>query len=97
MRVALSKRESYHADIYCNDSSTAKKVLREHYISILAIDFYLNGHDNGRALIEWARQKRLLPQFVVVTESDRGKRALLALELTKSGFNTADGTTFIKR
>jgi len=41
-------------------------------------------------------QKKLLPLYVVVTESDRKKRVLLADELTKGGYKSADGTTFIK-
>ena len=96
MRVALSKREFYHADIYCSDSNSAKKTLRENYISILAIDFYLNGRENGTHFLVWAKTKQLLPTYVVVTESDRNKRVLLAEELTKGGYNSADGTTFIK-
>ncbi len=96
MRVALSKRECYHADIYCNDSNSAKKTLRENYISILAVDFYLFGRENGTRVLAWAREKKLLPPYVVITESDRNKRVALAVELTKGGYSTADGTTFIK-
>jgi len=96
MRVAVSKRGNYHADVYCADSQSAKKTLKENCVSILAVDFYLNGRDNGQTILEWAREKHLLPQFVVVTESDRNKRVLLALELTKGGYCTADGTTFMK-
>ncbi|MBU2706456.1 hypothetical protein KCM76_10685 [Zooshikella marina] len=96
MRVAVSKRGNYNADIYCNDGNSAKKILNEHSVSILAIDFYLNGRHNGKVILEWAREKNLLPRFVVITESDRDKRVLLALTLTRSGYRTADGTTFIK-
>ena len=96
MRIALSKRECYHADIYCSDSNSAKKTLRENQISILAVDFYLYGRENGTRVLAWARTKKLLPPYVVVTESDRNKRVLLAEELTKGGYNSADGTTFIK-
>ena len=96
MRIALSKRECYHADIYCSDSNSAKKLLREKYISLLAVDFYLNGRENGCSILNWARSKELLPTYVVVTESDRNKRVLLAAELTKGGYRTADGTTFVK-
>ncbi|MGI0119100.1 hypothetical protein [Zooshikella sp. RANM57] len=96
MRVAVSKRGNYNADIYCSDSHSAKKILKENRVSILAIDFYLNGRHNGKTILAWAKEKNLLPQFVVVTENDRDKRVLLALELTKGGYRTADGTTFIK-
>ncbi|PCK07035.1 MAG: hypothetical protein COA42_16365 [Alteromonadaceae bacterium] len=96
MRVAVSKRGSYHADIYCADSQSAKKVLKEQRISILAVDFYLKGRDSGTAILEWAREKQLLPQFVVVIENDRSKRALLAIELLKARYSTTDGITFIK-
>lgn len=96
MRVAVSKRGSYHADVYCEDSQSAKKVLKEQSISILAVDFYLKGRENGKTILAWAREKRLLPQFVVVIENDRSKRALLAIELLKARYSTADGTTFIK-
>jgi len=96
MRVALSKRGGYHADIYCSDSNKAKKILRENHISILAVDFYLYGRETGIHVLAWARTKQLLPPYVVVTESDRNKRVLLVEELTKGGYNSADGTTFIK-
>ena len=96
MRIAVSKRGSYHADIYCSDSNTAKKVLKENRVSILAIDYYLKGRENGMNILKWAIEKHVLPQCVVITESDRNKRVLLALELTKSGYGTADGTTFMK-
>jgi len=96
MRIALSKRECYHADIYCRDGTSAKKTLRENHISILAVDFYLHGRENGTHVLAWARAKQLLPAYVVVTESDRNKRILLAEELTKGGYCSVDGTTFIK-
>jgi len=96
MRVAISKRGSYQADFYCSDSNSAKRVLKEKFVSILAVDFYLKGRDDGKSVLEWARQKSLLPQFVVITESDRSKRILLALELTKGGYSTLDGMNFIK-
>jgi hypothetical protein len=79
------------------DSFSARKVLREQPVTSLAVDFYLKGRENGKVLLIWARQKNLLPQLVVVTERDRDKRSLLALELTKGNFITADGTTFIKK
>lgn len=96
MRVAVSKRGSYQADVYCNDGSTAKRMLKENPVSLLAVDFYLKGRDSGKVLLEWAREKQLLPPFVVITESDRNKRVLLALVLTKSGYSTVDGATFVK-
>ena len=96
MRVALSKRQCYHADIYCSDSNFAKKTLRENQISILAVDFYLAGRENGTDVLAWAITKQLLPRYVVLTESDRNKRVLLTKELIKGGYSSADETTFIK-
>lgn len=97
MRLAVSKRGSYCADVYCADGRSAKRVLREHRVCILAVDFYLKGRESGKTVLEWAEERHLLPQFVVITESDREKRALLAQQLTESGYSTADDTTFIKR
>jgi response regulator of citrate/malate metabolism len=97
MRIAVSKRGSYQADIYCIDSNAAKKALKENHVSLLAVDFYLKGRDSGKTVLDWAREKQLLPQFVVITESDRSKRVILALSLTKSGYSTIDGATFVKR
>jgi hypothetical protein len=96
MRVAVSKRGAYQADVYCIDGNAAKKTLKENPVSVLAVDFYLKGRDSGKAVLEWAREKQLLPQFVIITESDRNKRVLLALVLTKSGYSTLDGATFVK-
>ncbi len=96
MRVAVSKRGNYQADIYCADSNAAKKILKENHISTLAVDFYLKGRETGKTVLEWAREKQLLPQYVVITESDRTKRVVLALLLTKSGYSTVDGSNFIK-
>lgn len=96
MRVAVSKRGNYQADVYCIDSNTAKRTLKENPVSVLAVDFYLKGRDSGKEVLEWAREKQLLPQFVIITESDRNKRVLLALVLTKSGYSTVDGATFVK-
>jgi DNA-binding NarL/FixJ family response regulator len=97
MRVALSKRGAYQADVYCIDGNAAKKTLKENPVSVLAVDFYLKGRDSGKTVLEWAREKQLLPQFVVITESDRNKRVLLALVLTKSGYSTLDGATFVRQ
>jgi response regulator of citrate/malate metabolism len=96
MRLAVSKRGNYQADIYCADTNAAKKTLKENQVSLLAVDFYLKGRDSGKELLEWASEKQLLPQYVVITESDRNKRVLLALLLTKSGYCTVDGANFIK-
>lgn len=96
MRLSISKRESYHADIYCADSKAAKKALREQWVSVMALDFYLRGRDNGKTILQWAKEKQLLPQYVVITESDRDKRIVLSAELSRCGYNTADGTTFVK-
>jgi hypothetical protein len=96
MRIAISKRESYQADIYCSDGTRAKRALKENPISVLAIDYHLLGRENGARVLAWARTKNLLPSYVVITEGDRPKRVILANELTKAGFNTADGCTFIK-
>ncbi len=96
MRLAVSKRGNYQADIYCADTNAAKKTLKENQVSLLAVDFYLKGRDSGKELLEWASEKQLLPQYVVITESDRNKRVLLALLLTKSGYSTVDGANFIK-
>ncbi len=96
MRLAVSKRDFYHADIYCADTQSAKKILREKPISILALDYYLVGRERGDDLIKWAGTKNVLPLNVVITESDRIKRSLLASALSHSGYRTGDGTTFMR-
>lgn len=96
MRLAVSKREFYHADIYCADSQSAKKVLREKPISILAIDYYLVGREKGDELIKWGSAKNYLPNNIVITESDRIKRNLLANALSLNGYRSGDGTNFMK-
>ncbi|AJQ97233.1 hypothetical protein [Gynuella sunshinyii] len=96
MRVAITRRGNYHADVYCEDTHSAKRVLKENSISVLAIDFYLNGRGDGKSILEWARTKALLPQFVVITETDRSKRALLTAELSKAGYASSDNTNFIR-
>jgi response regulator of citrate/malate metabolism len=96
MRLAISTSTFYHADIYCSDTHSAKRALREKNISILAIDFYLSGRENGSELISWAKRHKVLPNYVVITERNREKRAALGNELKTSGFQTADNITFIK-
>lgn len=96
MRLAVSKRGSYHADLYCSDSHSAKKVLNQHCISALAIDFYLRGREQGVDVIRWGIQRNSLPPCVVIIENDRNKRSELATALSKGGYSSADGTTFIK-
>lgn len=96
MRISVSKRTAYHADIYCSEAFAAKKVLRENMVSILALDFYLKGRENGIHLLDWAREKQLLPRFIVLTESDREKRTILSNALKARGFVSADNTTFVK-
>lgn len=97
MHVALSKRESYLADIYCIDVRSAKQVLRENYVSLLAIDFYLQGRDTGEHFLAWAHEKALLPRYIVVTEIDRHKRNVLSQYLSSSGYTSPDNMTFIKQ
>jgi len=96
MRLAITRSSFYNADIYCADTRAAKKILREAYISILAIDYYLVGQGNGCDLIRWAVQNYVLPDFVVVIERDRNKRVILSDLLRKTGYQSSDETTFIK-
>ncbi len=96
MRLAITRSGFYNADLYCADTRTAKKTLREKNISILAIDYYLVGRGNGCDLVRWAAQNSVLPSFVIVIERDRVKRILLANLLQKIGYRSADQTTFIK-
>ncbi|MFL0801024.1 MAG: hypothetical protein K6L80_11275 [Agarilytica sp.] len=96
MRLAVSKQGSYSADFYCANSYSAKKVLNEQMISIMAVDYYLNGRENGKSVLSWAIEKNVLPQFVVITEKDRTKRMALMSALVDGGYASPDGTTFIK-
>ncbi len=57
MRLAISRRDWYHADIYCKDSAYAKKALRENSISIVVVDYFINGRDNEKNVIAWAIKK----------------------------------------
>ena len=96
MRLSVSKRGMYHADTYCRNTLTAKKCLKEKFVSILAVDFYLDGRENGSDLISWGLINGRLPQFVVITESDRSKRFLLGRALQIGGYRSGDGTTYFK-
>lgn len=96
MRLAVSKAGFYQADFYCSDSRSAKKILNERQVSIVAIDFYLVGRDTGCDFLRWGLIKNLLPSFVVITERDRNKRIQLANTLCSGGYRSADNTTFIK-
>ncbi len=96
MRLAISKHGFYHADVYCRDSDYAKKMLRENAISIVAVDYFIDGRENGQNVISWAIKKNVLPQFVVITEKDRTKRMVLMSALMDGGYCSPDGTTFMK-
>lgn len=96
MRLSISKRNVYAADCYALDTRAAKRLLRERQVSILALDYHLRGQENGRAMLLWAARKNVLPSYVVITESARDKRLLLAAELLRLGFRSADGANFIK-
>lgn len=96
MRLAISKHNLFSADIYCADSRSAKRVLKEQPVSILSIDYELVGRESGEQLIYWAQDHRVLPQYVVVTERDRSHREKLSLALQLAGFRTADKTTYIR-
>ena len=96
MRLAITQSGFYNADMYCSDAKQAKKILKEHPISILAIDFYLKGRSNGSDIIQWAHRANVLPAYVILLERDRSKRSTLANSLASIGFRTSDMTTFIK-
>lgn len=96
MRLAVTRSGFYHADIYCVDSRSAKQTLKEQPVSILAIEFYLTGRENGCDVLEWAVKQHLLPCFIVVIERDRSKRAVLSEKLFSAGYQSADNTTFVK-
>ncbi len=96
MRLAISTSTHYHADIYCADSRSAKKVLKERNISIVALDFYLAGREDGSELLLWAKRHNVLPNYVVIIERNRDKRFLLSQALKGSGYRSVDNTTFIK-
>lgn len=96
MRLAITRSGFYNADMYCADTRTAKKSLRESYVSILAVDYYLAGRENGDDLICWADKNSVLPNFVVIIERDRSKRLLLANRLQTMGYRSNDDVTFVK-
>lgn len=96
MRLAVARSGFYRADKYCADSRSARRALRENAVSILAIEYYLAGNEQGDAILIWASEKNLLPQNVVVIERDRSKRKCLSDALKSVGFRSADNTTFFK-
>ncbi|GEM_PF-1471729 len=96
MRLAITRSGFYNADLYCADTRSAKKTLREKNISLIAIDYYLVGKSNGCELIDWAAKNAVLPDFIVVIERDRDKRTLLSNRLRKIGYRSGDKTTFFK-
>lgn len=96
MRLAIAKSNHYCADIYCVDSRSAKKALREESISILAIEFYLVGRETGIELLRWAKNHNVLPNYVVIIERNRDKRSELSHALRRSGYRSTDETTFIR-
>ena len=96
MRLAVTRSGHYAADIYCVDSKSAKKQLKEKFVSILALDYYLAGRENAVDLIVWANKEKVLPTFVVLLERNREKRRELTNVLSSVGFKTSDYTTFIK-
>ncbi len=96
MRLAITRSGFYNADMYCADTRTAKKHLRESYVSILAVDYYLAGRENGDDLIRWAQKNDVLPNFVVVIERNREKRGLLANSLKTMGYRSCDELTFVR-
>ncbi len=96
MRLAVARSGFYRADQYCADSRSARRALRENAFSILAIEYYLAGSENGDDVLQWANGKNLLPQNVVVIERDRTKRKYMSDVLKSIGFRTVDDTTFFK-
>jgi len=96
MRLAIARSGFYRADKYCSDSRSARRALREHSISILAIEYYLAGSENGDAVLRWAGDRNLLPFNVVIIERDRTKRKCLSEVLTTIGFRSSDETTYFK-
>lgn len=96
MRLAITKSGFYNADYYCADTRSAKRMLREQNVSLLAIDYYLIGKGNGCELIEWAHANTCLPNYVVIIERDRARRLELARALQKAGLASRDQTNFLK-
>ena len=96
MRLAITRTGFYNADYYCADSRSAKKLLREKSISILAIDYYLVGREDGCDVLLWAEQNRVLPSYVVVIERARDKRQHLVQSLINLGYRSNDDVNFVK-
>ena len=96
MRVAITKTGHFTADFYCSESKDAKRILKEKHVSVLAIDFPLKGRETGCDIIDWAGKNKLLPNYVILIERSRIRRALLGEMLKVYGFRTNDDTTFIK-
>lgn len=96
MRLAIARSSFYNADVYCQDSRLAKKVLREQPVSIMAIEFDLVGRETGCDVIQWGNRSNVLPQYVVLIERDRIRRSYLVNALFNAGFRSGDSTTFFK-
>jgi hypothetical protein len=96
MRLAIARSSFYNADVYCQDSRLAKKILREHPVSIMAIEFDLVGRENGCDVIQWGKRVNVLPEYIVLIERDRVRRTYLVNALCNAGFRSGDNTTFFK-
>lgn len=96
MRLAITRSGFFTADHYCADARSAKKILRENKVSLVAIDYQLVGETNGCEVLAWAAKHALLPNYVVVIENNRVWRTQLAIQLQKVGYRSGDQTTFIR-
>ena len=96
MRLAITKNQHRHADIFCDEARTAKQYLQRHSIAQVTIDHFLNGRENGLQFMNWAIHKSLMPLNVIITEMNVERRQAMSLLLESNGYRSADGMNFMK-
>jgi hypothetical protein len=96
MRLALTKYQHRHADIFCDEARKAKQHLQRHSITQVTIDYYLNGRESGHQFICWAIRKCLMPQHVLLTEANIERRKAMGFLLERNGYRSADDMNFMK-
>ncbi|MBB5210113.1 hypothetical protein [Microbulbifer hydrolyticus] len=95
MRLLIGARE-YGAGLSATNYISAKRLIREHPVSILQIMQPLPSRESLVGFLSWCNGRHCLPLRVVLNQVSSADRRLAMQYLISRGYRTPDRVTFLK-
>ncbi len=96
MRILIGHQRAYEVERICPTSEDGKRVLREHPVSELYIDYFLDGRLNGIEILHWAFSHKVFPSRITLVTNRLHFRDAMGRSILERGYVTNDGINYLK-